>query len=139
MPIINDQGLVGVVYSTSEDYAVARTLKNLDLKITVKNERSRADGILKWNGSDLVIIDVPKTVDIKPGDRIITSDVSSIVPVIVPVGIVKELSNVQTGVFNEVIVIPFVDFDKTENVFVIKTVQSKQKNNLELNFYNQKK
>jgi len=136
MPVINDQGLIGIVSSISEDYAIARTLKNIDLKLTVKDERSRVDGILKWNGEDLVIVDVPKTYDIEPGDRIITSELSSIVPIPIPIGVVVGLSKVETGIFNEVKLKPFVDFVRVENVFVMGVVQSKQKNNLELNFYN---
>lgn len=135
MPVINDRGLIGIVNSISEDYSIARTLKNIDLKITVKDERSRVDGILKWNGEDLVIVDVPKTYDIEPGDRIISSELSSIVPVPIPIGIVTGLSKVEMGIFNEVKVKPFVDFIKVENVFVLGIVQSKQKNDLELNFY----
>ena len=78
MPVINDQGLMGIIYSTSDDFSIARTLRNRDLKLTVKDERSRIDGIMKWNGEDLVMVDIPKTYDIKPGDRIITSELSSI-------------------------------------------------------------
>jgi len=111
-------------------------LKNIDLKLTVKDERSRVDGIMKWNGEDLIIVNVSKTYDVEPGDRIITSDLSSIVPVPIPVGVVIELSKVETGIFNEVKLKPFVDFVRVENVFVMEIVQSKQKNDLELNFYN---
>lgn len=136
MPVINDQGLIGIIHSTSEDFAIARTLKNIDLKLTVKDERSRVNGIMKWNGEDLVIVDVPKTYDIEPGDRIISSDLSSIVPVPVPVGVVVGLNKVETGIFNEVKIKPFVNFVKVEHVFVLAIVQSRQKNNLELNFYN---
>ncbi len=135
MPVINDLGLIGIVQSISEDYAIARTLKNIDLKLTVKDERSRVDGIMKWNGEDLVIVDVPKTYDVEPGDRIITSELSSIVPIPIPVGVVVGLSKVETGIFNEVKIKPFVDFVRVENVFVLGVVQSKQKNDLELNFY----
>jgi rod shape-determining protein MreC len=135
MPVINDQGLIGVVHSISEDYAIARTLKNIDLKLTVKDERSRVNGVMKWNGEELVIVDVPKTYDIESGDRIIISELSSIIPVPIPVGVVTGLSKVETGIFNEVKVKPFVDFIKVENVFVLGLVQSKQKNDLELNFY----
>jgi rod shape-determining protein MreC len=138
MPIINDKGLVGIITSVSQDYAIARTLQNIDLKLTVKDERSRIDGIMKWDGKELVIVDVPKTYDIEPGDRIVTSEISSIVPVPVPVGVVTGLSKVETGIFNEARVKSFVDFGSVENVFVIGIVESKQKNNLELNFYNRK-
>jgi len=136
MPVINDHGLIGIVNSVSEDYSIARTLKNIDLKLTVKDERSRVDGIMKWNGEDLIIVNVSKTYDVEPGDRIITSDLSSIVPVPIPIGVVIELSKVETGIFNEVKLKPFVDFVRVENVFVMEIVQSKQKNDLELNFYN---
>jgi rod shape-determining protein MreC len=138
MPVINDRGLIGIVYDTSDDYCIVRTLLNIDVKITVKDERSRIDGIMKWNGDNLVIIDVPKTFDVKPGDRIITSDISSIVPVPLPIGIVSGISNVSTGIFNEANVQPFVDFNNVENVFVIRLVESVEKNNMELNFYNRK-
>jgi rod shape-determining protein MreC len=138
MPVINDQGLLGIIYSTSDDFSIARTLRNRDLKLTVKDERSRIDGIMKWNGEDLVMVDVPKTFDIKPGDRIITSELSSLISIPVPVGIVMELSKVDIGIFNEVRVKPFVNFSKAENVYVIGIVESKQKNQLELNFFNHK-
>ena len=138
MPVINEFGLVGIVYSTSSNYSIVRTLENLDLSLTVKDERSRVDGIMKWNGANLVIINVPKTFDVEPGDRIITSDLSSIVAMPVPIGVVVGLNNVETGIFNEVKLKPFVDFVTTENVFVIKVVESKEEDNLELNFFNRK-
>jgi rod shape-determining protein MreC len=138
MPVVNDQGLLGIIYSTSDDFSIARTLRNRDLKLTVKDERSRIDGIMKWNGEDLVMVDVPKTFDIKPGDRIITSELSSLISIPVPVGMVMELSKVDIGIFNEVRVKPYVNFSRAENVYVIGIVESKQKNQLELNFFNRK-
>ena len=138
MPVVNDQGLIGIIYLTSDDFAIARTLRNRDLKITVKDERSRIDGIMKWNGDDLVMVDVPKTFDIKPGDRIITSELSSLISIPVPIGIVMELGKVDIGIFNQVRIKPLVNFSRTENVFVIGIVESKQKNQLELNFFNRK-
>ena len=138
MPVINDQGILGIVYDTSDDFSIVRTLKNIDLKITVKDERSRIDGVMKWNGDNLVIINVPKTYDVQPGDRIITSEPSSIVSVPLPVGIVIGLTKVSTGIFNEVKVQPFADLSKVEHVFVLGMVESMEKDNLELNFYNRK-
>ncbi len=136
MPVMNHLGLIGVVHSTSEDYAIARTLKNIDLKLTVKNERSRIDGIMIWDGENLVIINVPKTLDFEKGDRIITSEFSSIIPVPIPVGIVSDIEPERTGLLNRIKVIPFVDVLSIEHVFVLQLVQSVQIKELELNFYN---
>lgn len=134
MPVITDKGLVGIIYSVSGNYSIARTLQNVDLKITVKDERTRENGLMKWNGEKLVIINVPKTYQIKKGDRIVTSELSSLVPFPIPVGIAAGSTNVETGIFNEIQVIPYVDFSKVENVFVVKTVASKEIDELELNF-----
>ncbi|MFN3871454.1 MAG: rod shape-determining protein MreC [Ignavibacterium sp.] len=134
MPVITDKGLVGIIYSVSGNYSIARTLQNVDLKITVKDERTRENGLMKWNGENLVIINVPKTFQIKKGDRIVTSELSSLVPFPIPVGVAAGSNNVETGIFNEIKVIPFVDFAKVENVFILKTVASKEIDSLELNF-----
>ncbi len=59
MPVLSYRGLVGIVQTCSEDFSIARTLKNVDLKLAVKNEKNRLNGILKWDGEKLMIVDVP--------------------------------------------------------------------------------
>jgi rod shape-determining protein MreC len=136
MPVMNHLGLVGVINSTSDGFAIARTLKNINLKLTVKNERSRIDGIMIWDGDNLVIINVPKTFDFETGDRIVTSEISSIIPIPIPVGVVSEIISEKTGLLNRIKLTPFVDVLSVEHVFILQLVQSVQKNELELNFYN---
>jgi rod shape-determining protein MreC len=136
MPVITDKGLVGMVYSTSDNYSIARTLTNVDLKITVKCERTRENAILKWNGEWLVMINVPKTFDLKKGDRIVTSEISSIIPFPLPVGLVYEIGNIEQGIFNEVKVQPFIDFQKVENVFILGIVKDKEIDKLQFNLLN---
>ena len=136
MPVITDKGLVGIVYSTSDNYSIVRTLNNVDLKVTVKGERTRENAIMKWNGDWLLMINVPKTYGFKKGDRIVTSEISSIVPFPLPIGLVYEVGNVEHGIFNEVKVQPFVEFSKVENVFIIGVVKSKEIDDIEYNFLN---
>lgn len=135
MPVINDKGFIGIVNSISEDFSIARTLNNVELRLTVMDERSRVNGILKWTGEELIIINIPNTFDVDVGDRIITSDVSSIVPIPIPVGIVEEFRPGERGVFSYIKVKPFADLAPVENVFILAKVKSKQIDNLEYNFY----
>ncbi len=135
MPVINDRGFIGIVNSVSEDFSIARTLNNVDLRLTVMDERSRINGILKWTGEELIIINIPYTFNVEAGDRIITSDVSSIVPIPIPVGIVEEFRRGEEGVFSYIRVKPFADLTPVDNVFILAIVKSKQIDNLELNFY----
>ena len=136
MPVITDKGLLGIIYNTSDNYSIARTLNNVDLKVTVKSERTRENAMMKWNGDWLVMVNVPKTYDLKKGDRIVTSEISSIIPFPLPVGVVYEIGNVEKGIFNEVKVQPFVDFQKVENLFILGIVKSKEIDNIEFNFLN---
>jgi rod shape-determining protein MreC len=136
MPVISYRGLVGIIQSCSENFSIARTLKNVDLKLTVKNEKNRLNGIMKWDGEKLIIVDVPRTYDFDVGDRIITSEVSSIIPVPIPVGVISNIQEDKTGLLNLIQVTPFEEVLSVENVFILLMVENAEKNNLELNFYN---
>ena len=138
MPLITYKGLVRIIQDCSDNFSIARTLNNIDLKLTVKNEKNRLNGIMKWDGEKLTIIDVPKAYDFGIGDRIVTSELSSIIPVPIPVGIVNKIEEEQTGLLNLVQVTPFEDVMTVEHVFVLMIVENEEKNKLELNFYNRK-
>jgi len=83
-----------------------------------------------------MIVDVPRTYDFNIGDRIITSEVSSIIPVPIPIGLVSKIEDDKTGLMNLIQITPFEEVLSVENVFILKLVENMQKNNLELNFYN---
>jgi len=136
MPVISYRGLVGIIQTCSENFSIARTLKNVDLKLTVKNETKRLNGIMKWNGEKLVIVDVPRTYDFDVGDRIVTSEISSIIPVPIPVGIVSNIEEDKTGLLNLIQITAFEEVLSVENIFILIIVENDEKNNLELNFYN---
>ena len=136
MPVLSYRGFVGIIQSCSENFSIARTLKNVDLKITVKNEKNRLHGIMKWDGEKLMIVDVPRTYDFDVGDRIVTSEISSIVPIPIPVGLVSKIEEDNTGLLYLIQVTPFEEVLSVENVLILMMVESAEKNNLELNFYN---
>lgn len=135
MPLINDEGIIGIIQSTAEDFSIAKTLHNVDLKLTVMDERSRINGILKWTGEELIMMNIPSTYDIQVGDRIVTSDISSIIALPVPVGVVEEFKPGNTGVFSYIKIKPFVNLTDIDNLFILAIVKSKQVEDLELNFY----
>ncbi len=119
MPIVTDAGLVGKIIATSRNYAVGQTLFNVGLRVSAKVQRSRVDGILLWQGGDnLILKDVAKTLDVKKGDALITSDFSSIFPPGIKVGVVQSTSLTRGSLFLNVDVSPSVDFSRLEEVFV---------------------
>ena len=119
LPVVTDAGLIGIVQTVASSYSVVRTLKNADLKLIVQDERSRMQGILRWNGSSLMITNLPKTADILIGDRILTSRFSSLVNLPITLGKVTKILNPKEGTMNDVVVVPTASIERSENVFVI--------------------
>ncbi|MFH0734469.1 MAG: rod shape-determining protein MreC [bacterium] len=119
MPVINDKGLVGIIQQTSDNYSLVRHIKNAHLKIAVKDQRSGIDGILHWDGNSLIISNIQGIDDVLIGDRIITSDFSSIFPPNIPIGIVKEKERNLTGFISLVIIEPFVNIEWLSHVYVL--------------------
>jgi rod shape-determining protein MreC len=134
MPVITDDGLVGRIVATSAHYSIAQILLNRDLKVTVKNQRSRIDGILTYDGSsDLIVKNVPKNADVNVGDVMITSEYSNLFPHGIPVAVVVEVGHLD-NLFKKVIVAPLVNFQNIEEVFVVKYIPSNERNELEKTF-----
>lgn len=133
MPVITNEGLIGIVVEVEENFSVVRTLYNTSLKIAGTIQRSNIDGILYWDGQNLIMHNIPTTADIDKGDRVVTSTLSSILPPSIPIGlVVKKESNV-SGILSNIIIDPFVDVLAAKNVFVLKEIRSKQIDELELN------
>lgn len=127
MPVINGDGLVGIVFEVSGEYSVIRTLKNYNLKIVVKNIRSNEQGILKWTGEHLTMANLPKTADIKIGDEIHSSELSSLLTIPIRIGFVEEVLNPDKGVFTDLKIRPAVDFGNAEYVFAVSVVAGQKK------------
>ena len=121
MPILTDAGLVGRVVVTSSGYSVGQVLLNKDFRVSAKVQRGRVDGILVWRGGEnLILKNVAKTLDVKPGDVVITSDYSSFFPAGIKVGVVERTEQPQSELFQLIEVRPSVDFARLEEVFVVR-------------------
>lgn len=133
MPLINEKGLVGIVDNTAKDFSVVRILQNSNLNIAVTNQRSNVNGILSWDGRELVIENIPTTFDMKVGDRVVTSSFSTIFPPSIPVGIIKRKETEVSGLLSKIYVEPFADTKSIRYLFVMKIIENNQIDSLELN------
>lgn len=132
MPVITDDGLVGLVLDAADNYSTVRTYENSLFSVAVKDQRSNIDGLLNWDGRNLLIKNVPTTYDIELGDRIVVSELSSIIPPKIPVGIVVEKETTLSGVLSNLRVQPFVKLSNIKNVMVLKINRESQLDSLSL-------
>lgn len=133
MPVINEQGLVGLVIGVAANFSSVRTLENISLNAAVTNQRSGINGILSWNGQRHVIKNIPTTFDMQIGDRIETSEFSTILPPAIPVGIIVEKETEVSGLLSYIYVKPFADVKSIKNLFVVRFVKNIQIDTLETN------
>lgn len=131
MPVVNDAGLVGVVISASAHYSVVNILLNTDFRASAKVQRSRVDGILAWDGRELMLKNIAKTLDVKVGDVVNTSDYSSTYPAGIRIGLVKNVTEEPGSLFKTVTIEPSVDFVRLEEVFIITSIPDREKTELE--------
>jgi rod shape-determining protein MreC len=120
MPVVTGSGLVGKVTTASIRYAIAQILLNKDLRVSAKVQRSRVDGIVRWEGGGrLRLSNVAKTLDVLPGDVVVTSEYSSIYPAGIRIGVVTDTHPVEGSLFQSIEIAPDVDFNRLEEVFVL--------------------
>ncbi|MCX7878286.1 MAG: rod shape-determining protein MreC [Ignavibacteria bacterium] len=132
MPVITDKGLVGKVVATSSSYSIVQILLNKDLKVSSKNQRSRVDGIISWDGENnrIQMKNVSKSADVLVGDVIITSDYSNTFPPGIPIGYTVEVGTVD-NLFKKIEIEPFVNFETLEEVFVLTYLPDEERKELE--------
>ncbi|MBS3945809.1 MAG: rod shape-determining protein MreC [Melioribacter sp.] len=133
MPVLNSNGLVGIIADVTDNFSVTKTLFNSSLNIAVTVQSINVDGVLSWNGSELIIKNIPTTYEIKVGEKVETSDFSTLLPPNIPIGIISKKESLALGLLHTIYVKPFADIRSVSNVFVLKVVASKQINQLEMN------
>ncbi|MBN1628025.1 MAG: rod shape-determining protein MreC [Deltaproteobacteria bacterium] len=120
MPVVNGDGVVGRIVSVSSNYSKVLLIIDQNSAVDCLVQSTRDNGIVKGLSSDKCIMDyVLKTSDINVGDIIITSGIGGIFPKGVPVGEVTDIKDPSDEIFLEVMINPFVDFSKLEEILVI--------------------
>ena len=135
MGVIGPNGVVGIVFSSSDRYSSVMPIINANTKISVKLSKNNYFGSLTWSGHDVNVANVseiPGYVDVKVGDLIVTSGYSAIFPEGIPVGKVKSFTKDESTKFYEIIVELFTDFNNLSYVYVIENVNYLEEKKMEV-------
>ena len=92
--ISSDGGAVGVVVNVSANFSQVMSLLHVQSTVSVSVKRSGDFGTVEWDGKDprfLVLKRIPKTVELKIGDTVLTSTISFNFPPGYMVGTVANL------------------------------------------------
>ncbi|MEW6062101.1 MAG: rod shape-determining protein MreC [Bacteroidota bacterium] len=131
-PVVTGEGLVGRIVAVSPNYSIAQIVLNVDFRASAKVQRSRVDGIIAWDGKALILKEVAKSLDVREGDAVITSEYSNAFPPGIKIGVVSKITEIPNSLFKRIEVIPSVNFTMTEEVYVMDFVPSLERMALEL-------
>jgi rod shape-determining protein MreC len=120
MPVISEDGLVGLVTATSR--SAARTMLLLDRQTAIDGtvQRSRARGIVRGRGDDELEFEfVARGGDVQVGDVVMTSGLDGVYPKGVRIGAVASISEPGSKLLRTARLAPAVDFGRLEQAFVM--------------------
>ncbi len=133
MGIMAENGVIGIVNSTSLNYSKAISILNSKSSISVMHLKSNQNGSLKWTSNNYMtaeISDIPNHVIINIGDTIQTNGYSSIFPSGINIGTITSYKKgSENGLYK--IKIRFInDMNKIKNVYIINSLDKLEKENL---------
>lgn len=133
MGVISDEGLVGIVFESSDNFSTVIPIINRDFRLSVKIKSNNYAGILQWEGDSplyAILSEIPFHVMIQEGDTIITSGFSSIFPEGILVGEIESFS-LEQGNFYDIRVKLSNDFQRLYRVNIIRNYRQEEQLNLE--------
>jgi rod shape-determining protein MreC len=124
LPVVIPQGIVGQVIEVSNHYSKVMLILDSNSAVDSLVQRTRARGVVKGESTDQCGLDyVLRKNDVRIGDTIVSSGLDGVYPKGLRLGLVSQVIEHDADIFHEVIITPFVDFEKLEEVLVILEVQ----------------
>lgn len=123
MGVVSERGVVGIVSTVSDHFAVIIPLLNPKMRLSCKVLGSSYFGSLSWNGRDTqyaTLEELPRHVEFQRGDTIVTSGYSAVFPAGLIVGIVEEYAKQHDDNFYALQVRLAADFHALNHVRIIK-------------------
>ena len=128
MGVIVPSGVVGRVIKTGPGFAQVLLITDIESATAVLIERTRNEGILEGRGSGTGRIKyIPLLSSTRAGDLVLTSGLAGGFPKDIMVGRVKKVVERPSELFQDVEMVPAVDFNRIEEVLVITALEAEQR------------
>ena len=136
MAVINENGIVGKVRSVSHNRAQVISVLNTNNQTSAKLKRTNRLGSIQWDGADpktVMLLYIPKDVDVQVGDTVVTSSFNAIFPKNEMIGIVKSTKPDSHQRELEIEITLSVDFGSIAFVYVIENKLKAETDSLKTN------
>ncbi|MEG1378675.1 MAG: rod shape-determining protein MreC [Bacteroidales bacterium] len=134
MGVVDQNGIIGIVSLVSDNYSVVISLLNTKLRLSAKVKGSDYFGSLVWNTESAeyaLLEELPRHVEFKEGDTIVTSGYSAAFPEGLPVGVIAGYSRQRNDNFYALKIRLSADFHRLNDVRVIINNEQQEQLGLE--------
>lgn len=134
MGVIGPSGIVGRVVDVSDQYATVMSMLSRQFKVKAKLKRGGENGTIEWDGVSPLYVslkDIPKSAEIKKGDTVLTSELSSIYPANIMVGTVEAIIDNKGSNFYTLRIKPSTNFYSVQYVYLIGDLHREERKKLE--------
>ena len=134
MGVISSSGIVGKVKYVSQNFATIISTLNTSFYISSIVKKTNTLSSVNWNGDNpktLKLLYVPKHIDIREGDEIISSSFDSIFPKGISIGKIKEIRKDVNSNFYDIDILSTQDFYNLSTVYIVKYLLVDEKVELE--------
>jgi rod shape-determining protein MreC len=119
-PVIVREGLVGRVVEVSGFSSKVMLMMDVESSVAAADARSRDFGIVKGGSRNRLFMKyVSAGKDIRTGDSVVTSYISTVFPPGIRIGTIVQAAKREHDLFYNIEIKPSVDFSKLEEVFII--------------------
>jgi rod shape-determining protein MreC len=120
MAVVVPKGIAGQVTDVSTNYSKVLLIIDHNSAVDALVQNDRARGIVKGGMAGQCLFKyVLRKHDIEIGDIVVSSGLDGIFPKGLAVGYVSAVIKPKAGIFQEVTVTPYVDFEKLEEVLIV--------------------
>lgn len=120
LPVVNSDGIVGQVVEVSRGCSKVLLITDRNSAVDALVQQTRSRGVIKGSTSLGCIFDYAlRKDDLQNGDIIISSGLDGVYPKGLRIGEIIKVLKRNSGIFQQVRVRPFVDFEKLEEVLIL--------------------
>ena len=138
MCVFSPLGAIGVVKKCSDNYCLINSILHSSIYISARLKSQEALGSVRWEGSDPtrgIFLYIPRHIEVKKGDTVLTSGFNNVFPAGVPLGFVEKTEIKPDETFYRITIRFAADFSRLNYVYVVTSilkteVDTLQKNNV---------
>jgi rod shape-determining protein MreC len=120
MPLVSEHGAVGKIIQVMGNLSMAQLLRDPSSRTSAMVSRSRSVGILQTDNGRDFFVRLRGPEDARAGDTIVTSGLGGIYPAGLTIGVVSKIDDKSNLLFKRAYIDFSVNFDKLEELFIMR-------------------